>query len=1063
MPAYDSDTDVGSTDGVLSTVLGYVSRELQDFLVTAVTGASTSATSQTPSHAHSPSFKRHKRPRGASDSQALFKNKRRDRPSSPYVRGHESGEDEIDDDFEDRRARRKGRSWASGPSSSRAISPPSTDGSHSPSRSPPISKSFKAPLPPQQNGWNPSALPSPEPHPTMPGSLFERSPTPAEYRAERDTNAKASRSSTNGSSTRGRSISKGQQSSSGNRSASRRRSTSRVRFAPHVVRHPARELGSSSDSDHAEADAQDGDVREDDTASSVDTTRPPSKARTPVPESATVLSVPEPVRQAIKVEDDDEIVILDRMPTPPPGKVKKAATAKPKSTTPSEEPVSTLCRPSAPGVFTGDVTMSPSELMPSFAAAHRTNVSYDSKGKGKARETSGERDHSLERREEVDGEEQQRIRRLEEEVQWLKAQLEARSSTDQALSMPPPAPPPPPPPGYIAIPATVWANGPRHPSARGDTHQPPQKNSAFSRSLKPTVPTESMDDFLQELKMAKLKRTGAASGPIISPMTLRRATASSISLTSNSSMSSGLQTLKAALKRKAGTVDVGSEQNLPTATRRRVDLTIDNADNLDTAGQDESALRASTSTANTSGSSNSVHSWLDHSLSRRLNQPGPSRPSKAYLERLAASVSADSLHSSGVPRIYFGGLAPPPVNPDRLAGLSSSDVTTPSLCSDTELDNDHDQGLNATGQQQSGGTDAPTPPAPLGEEQAVEIIEEISDESSHRGEERGGELDARRCARPSDLSLTDLLPVPAAAVDKKGKGKARDVTPINNPTSRTATVPSAPETNRHRSSLQRPMPVLGTPTIFSARPPKSPLTGVDVTSRPRPPARSSRSTSVGPQSARARKQSLELHTSAILINAHQFDDEDDVDDETSMLQLVPRERVRERLHPLAPTGNDEDGTEEEGDESGWASHVSASTALHNTMRRSFKTSRPSTSQPLLPRAGLADTSMSLDEELRRVAANERIADLDLGYHGEQVDGDDADSGVYVGMGLQDSKYCRFTSGGGGGGIPVTADVFDEGGWRTSEQQLQPSRPLRTKSSTGSMKSRIPLPSGSGRR
>lgn len=193
------------------------------------------------------------------------------------------------------------------------------------------------------------------------------------------------------------------------------------------MRHPARELRLSSDSDEAasdDVDAHDG-GREDDAASSASPARPTKGRTPPAPEPAAVQSIPEPIRQVIKVEeDDDEIVILDRMPTPPPAK--KVAPTKAKSMIPADEPASPAGRPSAPGLFTGDVTMSPSELMPSSAAARLHNVSHDPKGKGKAGETSRDRDQSLERREQADGEEQQRIRRLEEEVQWLKAQVGKR-------------------------------------------------------------------------------------------------------------------------------------------------------------------------------------------------------------------------------------------------------------------------------------------------------------------------------------------------------------------------------------------------------------------------------------------------------------------------------------------------------------------------------------------------------------------------------------------------------------------------------------------------------------
>ncbi|KAG9030566.1 hypothetical protein FRB95_003827 [Tulasnella sp. JGI-2019a] len=1058
MPSYDSDTNDSGTEGVLSTVLGYVSRELQDFLVTAVTGSSKSI-SEVSSHAQPTSSRKNKRSGRTNDSQSILKNKKRNRPSSPHPNRDDYGEHEEEDDYDDRRTRRKDRSGAGGSYDRRPVSPPRTERSNSPSLSPPIT--FKAPLPVRRNGWDPSATNSPQPHPTMPGSLFERSPTPAEYRTETGGKSKVSRSSVSGaSSTRGRSASRSQPSGS-SRSQSRRRSTSRVRFAPHAVRHPARELDSLSDSDDAKQN-DDNSAREGDTPPSSSTTRPTRANTPPLAEPAIPVEVAlEPVRQVIKIEDDDEIVILDRMPTPPLNQGIRLRKS-PSSATSTREPTTTQGRSAAPSLFAGDRTMSPSELMPASASARQNDgaVAHDPKGKGKERETSRDRDQSQERSEETDREEQQRIRQLEEEVQRLKAQLEARSSTDQAPP-PPPTPPPPPPPGYIAIPATVWANGPRHPSARGDVHQPPSKNSSFASSLKPSVPTESMEDFLKELKTAKLKRIAAADGPAISPMTARRNATTNTSSMSNSSICSGLRTLKAGLKRKAGAVEVGDEHPLPTATRRRVDMIDDSTDSVGSTAQEESNLHASTSTANTSNSSS--NNWAEGSASGRLSQRGPSRPSKAYLERLAASVGANSLNSSGVPRVYFGGLAPPPVaNHDRVLGLPSSDVTTPSLCSDTE-DNDRDRDhIRDVSEQQF---NAPTPPRAEDEEETVEIVEETFEESSsyHRQEGRGDQVDRRRGG--SDLRLTDLFLVSA---DKKGKSKARDVTP-NNAVHDTP-APSAPDPVRRRPSLHHPMPVPGTPSVFSARPPKSPFVGVDISSsRPRPPARSSRSVSVGSQPSLQRKKSLELHTSAILRDVHEFDDEDeDVDEETSRLQLVPlpRERVRERLHPSsAPADEDEEYEEdEEEDESMITSQSSVNRTLHSTMQQSFKTSKPPSTRPTQSRAANSASSVSLDEELRRVAVNERIADLELGYHAAEGDDDDDDSGVYIGIGLRDSKHGRFTSGGGGGGIPVTAAAYDEDSPEPQRKgALYPPLPsLRKKSSTGSMKSRIPLPRGMNR-
>lgn len=323
------------------------------------------------------------------------------------------------------------------------------------------------------------------------------------------------------------------------------------------------------------------------------------------------------------------------------------------------------------------------------------------------------------------------------------------------------------------------------------------------------------------------------------------------------------------------------------------------------------------------------------------------------------------------------------------------------MCSDTELDQEIEQhGVEHA-------EDAHTPRDDL-QDDTVEISNDHSRhyETSRRGDIGGG------VGRDSELRLGDLLSVPMI---NKGKGKARDVTPNNN--TAVFEVPSAPDPVRKRTSLH-PLPVLGTPSIFSARPPTSPLPVDDGNSRPRPPARASRSVSVPSQPRR----SLELHTSAILRNAHQLDDED-VDDETNRLQLPVRQRKGSSSSSRIPTPS---GTRETTNEEDEDDPLRLVFNPKMKMKRGSRNSKPSTSAS--SRAA-ADESLSLDEELRRVSANERIADLELGFElgdhhfrrGEELYPDGEDDGVYVGFGTRDSRYTRFTGGGGGGGVPVTAD------------------------------------------
>lgn len=81
-----------------------------------------------------------------------------------------------------------------------------------------------------------------------------------------------------------------------------------------------------------------------------------------------------------------------------------------------------------------------------------------------------------------------------------------------------------------------------------------------------------MEDFLKELKTAKLKTTGTI-GATASPLTLRHNNTHSTS-SSTSSISSGLQTLRAGLKRKAGAVE------LPEPSQRKYTRQFDHSSHL---------------------------------------------------------------------------------------------------------------------------------------------------------------------------------------------------------------------------------------------------------------------------------------------------------------------------------------------------------------------------------------------------------------------------------------------------------------------------------------------------
>lgn len=138
----------------------------------------------------------------------------------------------------------------------------------------------------------------------------------------------------------------------------------------------------------------------------------------------------------------------------------------------------------------------------------------------------------------------------------MRLQLSVRSSTNSATTVPPPPPPAPPlpPPGYIAIPATTWANG-QHPSQRGLPPPMPKPR----KSLQPMVPAETMEKFLSELKTVKLRNTGSGTGMTISPYTMRQQANNNAASLATSELSAGLQSLRAGLKRKRIAEDANDE------------------------------------------------------------------------------------------------------------------------------------------------------------------------------------------------------------------------------------------------------------------------------------------------------------------------------------------------------------------------------------------------------------------------------------------------------------------------------------------------------------------------
>ncbi|KAG8904091.1 hypothetical protein FRB99_002291 [Tulasnella sp. 403] len=525
----------------------------------------------------------------------------------------------------------------------------------------------------------------------------------------------------------------------------------------------------------------------------------------------------------------------------------------------------------------------------------------DPKGKGKAREVQvDEQDDTGER--ETAGQEdpgRERIKQLEEEVQRLKEQLAKSGPGRDSPLPPPPAPPAPPlpPPGYIAIPATSWANGPRHPSQRTPIIKP-----KVNKTLKPSVPLESMDAFLSELRTAKLRNTRPDQN--MSPLTLRKSTHSVQETANTSTVSTGLQSLRASLRRK--------------------------------------------------------------------------RPLEAEDET--------SMH--------------------------------------TEADGEPEQTNNSREQE------ALTPP----DEDDVVEVDRIDVPQEHHQR-----IPSMR-ARNSDLQLDDLQPLGRRLNLVPAVKQAPNPLPQQRPSG---------QADKTKSSHTGPVP--GTPNVFSARPPKSPLPHQKVAQKPKPPARAATSSHNGVPHAQSPSPSPQ--TTRRFVHPPELSDDEDAGESTTPLQLPTKEvsAGRARQSHLQPRVSQADLITFTPSHNGPSS---SKQVPRDDAREEEQSLARSLYQARKARRRFAE-SFSLDEELRRVAVNDRIAELELGELGDTTMGGgtqgdvELEQDVLVGFGTK-PKNSTFTSGGGGGGVPVAVDNGNSS--------------FRSEASDSSfrMKSRIPVPKGLNR-
>lgn len=247
--------------------------------------------------------------------------------------------------------------------------------------------------------------------PTMPGSLWPRSPTPAEWSRKTlypevpapTATVKSGLSTTPDTSPVVRRDPSPDSSRPPKRARSRRRSS--VRFAPQVVRHPPPPERSPT----------------------------PGAEEDPLPQEDRVRSQPDAAPgspRRVKVEEEDEIVILDKMPTPPPASTSSSrgrSTQVSKSLGSSSGPASSRQNPSSQQV-TSLPAEAPNILPPNLAdmsiSELASNTKTTGKGKGKEVDRQVTDNHvTTQPRNGSEPNEIDKIRQLQEEIERLKNEV----------------------------------------------------------------------------------------------------------------------------------------------------------------------------------------------------------------------------------------------------------------------------------------------------------------------------------------------------------------------------------------------------------------------------------------------------------------------------------------------------------------------------------------------------------------------------------------------------------------------------------------------------------------
>ncbi|KAI0749856.1 hypothetical protein C8Q80DRAFT_1164333 [Daedaleopsis nitida] len=323
-------------------------------------------------------------------------------------------------------------------------------------------------------------------------------------------------------------------------------------------------------------------------------------------------------------------------------------------------------------------------------------IRRSAKGKERAYDTSGEttvkgmeaelrearEDHARNAHERDDGEgekDKRRIRMLEEEVARLRAQLALKTDGNTAVMPPPPPPPPPPlfrPPaagtssgGSTNFLASVRANlKPTAPPVEA-----PINGARTRKTGQPTfnVPSDKMAAFLREMKSVRLRRVGGAAGSMGPPSFPSSAAGDVAGEIPRSTSGSGMSEARRAAILGDTSFDTGVAARIFIGEKRKRDE-LEEPIAGPSKRRETTLIRPDTTGGSSSGSSSQSSSSSSTSQSSEATSHSSASSTQSRMTASDASLSHASRSKTG-PQLRIW--------PARSTG---TDITTPSLCSDTE-------------------------------------------------------------------------------------------------------------------------------------------------------------------------------------------------------------------------------------------------------------------------------------------------------------------------------------------------------------------------------------------